>query len=198
MRFTEAFQRLCRRCALRTTLTMRLRRWHLQLRGARIGQNVSLARTTVTWPHQLEIGPRTVIEQDVYFKYDGPWKPGPSIIIGSDTFIGAASEFNIRASIRVGESCLIASGCKFIDHDHRIAPQGESLRDGGPEAPISLESNVWLGVNVVVLKGVNIGTGAIVGAGSVVTKSIPPNEIWAGVPAKQIGRRPRQSPDIES
>ena len=55
--------------------------------------------------------------------------------------------------------------------------------------PIVLENNVWLGVNAVVLKGVTIGSGAIVGAGAVVTKSVPAGEIWAGIPARKIGER---------
>jgi acetyltransferase-like isoleucine patch superfamily enzyme len=56
-------------------------------------------------------------------------------------------------------------------------------------APIIIEENVWLGANVIVLKGVNIAKGAVVGAGSVVTKSIGENEIWAGIPAKKIRNR---------
>lgn len=52
--------------------------------------------------------------------------------------------------------------------------------------PITLGRDVWLGANCVVLKGVNIGDRAIVGAGSVVTKSIPSGEIWAGSPARKI------------
>lgn len=59
----------------------------------------------------------------------------------------------------------------------------------GPEVAIVVEEDVWLGVNVVVLKGVTIGRGAVVGAGAVVTKSIPPFEIWAGIPAHRIGIR---------
>jgi acetyltransferase-like isoleucine patch superfamily enzyme len=54
---------------------------------------------------------------------------------------------------------------------------------------IIIGENVWLGCNVAVLKGANIGDGAVVAAGAVVTKSIPPYEIWGGVPAKKIGER---------
>ena len=59
----------------------------------------------------------------------------------------------------------------------------------GKEAPIELHENFWLGVNVVVLKGVKIHKGAIVAAGAVVTKSIPENEIWASVPACKMSSR---------
>ena len=60
---------------------------------------------------------------------------------------------------------------------------------GGAEAEIVLEEDVWLGVNVVVLKGVRIGRGAIVAAGAIVTKDVPSYEIWGGVPARRLGER---------
>jgi acetyltransferase-like isoleucine patch superfamily enzyme len=56
-------------------------------------------------------------------------------------------------------------------------------------APIVVGNDVWLGTGVVVTKGVTIGNGAIVAAGSVVTKDIPPNTIFGGVPAKFIKNR---------
>ncbi len=59
----------------------------------------------------------------------------------------------------------------------------------GKESPIVLEKDVWLGFNIVILKGVRIGAGAIVAAGFIVTKSIPAYDIWAGVPAKKKGER---------
>ena len=55
--------------------------------------------------------------------------------------------------------------------------------------PIILEENVWIGTNSTVLKGVSIGKGAIIGAGSVVNKNVPQDEIWGGVPAKFIKKR---------
>jgi len=58
-----------------------------------------------------------------------------------------------------------------------------------PKSAIYIEEDVWFGCNVVVLKGVYIGKGAVIAAGAVVNKSIPPYEIWGGVPAKKIGVR---------
>ena len=55
--------------------------------------------------------------------------------------------------------------------------------------PITIEDDVWIGLNAVILQGVTIGRGAIVGAGAVVTKSLPPWSIAVGVPAKVTGRR---------
>ena len=55
--------------------------------------------------------------------------------------------------------------------------------------PIEIADNVWIGANAVILRGVTIGQGAVVAAGAVVTKKIPPNEIWGGLPARKIGER---------
>jgi acetyltransferase-like isoleucine patch superfamily enzyme len=143
----------------------------------------------MTWPHQVSVGKDCMLEHDLHFRYDGPWRPGPSIVIGDRAFLGVACEFNITDHIRIGDDCLIASGCKFIDHDHGMVEGVPMNRQQGPEAPIVLENNVWLGANVIVLKGVTIGCGAVVAAGAVVTKSVPPREIWGGVPARKIGQR---------
>lgn len=167
--------------------------WARKLRhgiaGMQIGDGTRLPSMHVTWPHQVAIGNNCSLEHGIYFKYDGIWAQGPTIRIADHVFIGAGCEFNIRKGIDIGKDALIASGCRFIDHDHGVA-MGELMRtQEGPEKEIVLEEDVWLGCNVVVLKGVRIGKGAIVAAGAVVTKPIPAYEIWGGVPAKKIGQR---------
>ena len=161
----------------------------LSLLGMKIGSGTQLPKLTITWPHQVAIGKNCILEKGIYFKYDGTWQPGPAIRIQDEVFIGTNCEFNIRESIDIGKGSLIASGCRFVDHDHGIA-LGQPMRmQEGPQQAIVVGEDVWIGANVVVLKGVSIGAGAIVAASAVVTKSILPNEIWAGVPAKKIGQR---------
>ena len=156
-----------------------------------VGPGTLLPKVFVTWPHQISLGSRCTIEQHVYFKFDGTWSPGPSLIIGDNVFIGAGCEFNFRGKIDIGPDCLIAAGCRFIDHDHGSARRDIIMASqAGGEAPIVLEHDVWLGANVIVLKGVTIAHGAIVAAGGVVTNNIPAYEIWGGVPARKIGERP--------
>ena len=176
----------------------RLQTFWLRLCGAKIGKYSICERCSLTWPHQVQIGSRCQLEPDIFFKFDGIWSPGPSIIIGDGAFVGRGCEFNIRKKIIVGRGSAIASGCKFIDHDHGIT--GVRLDETpGVEAEIVIGDHVWLGCNVVVLKGITIGNSAVVGAGAVVTKSIPAGEIWAGVPARVVGARPPQfSPEVES
>ncbi|RZK45096.1 MAG: acyltransferase [Hymenobacter sp.] len=109
--------------------------------------------------------------------------------IGNEAFIGASCEFNITEGIAIGDNALIASGCRFVDHDHGMQLGSPMRTQLGSHGAIKLGNDVWLGCNVVVLKGVEIGDGAVVAAGAIVTKSILPNEIWAGVPARKIGQR---------
>jgi acetyltransferase-like isoleucine patch superfamily enzyme len=98
-------------------------------------------------------------------------------------------EFNIDHRIQIGNDCLIASGCRFVDHNHGMNLGNVMREQKSSGSAITLGDDVWLGCNVVVLSGVHIGNGAIVAAGAVVTKSILPYEIWGGVPAKKIGDR---------
>ena len=160
-----------------------------RLLGMHIGKNTYLPKINVTWPHQVSIGKRCVLEHGIYFKFDGIWQTGPSIVIGDQVFIGSHCEFNVRKRITIGDNSLIASGCRFIDHDHGTSTNYLMNNQPGVEKPIKIGNDVWLGCNVIVLKGVEIGSGSIVAAGAVVTKTIGEYEIWAGVPAKKLGIR---------
>jgi acetyltransferase-like isoleucine patch superfamily enzyme len=165
--------------------------WWL-IQGMRVGRGTSLPRIRVTWPHQVSIGSGCVIEDDVFFKFDGIWAPGPAIIIADRCFLGRACEFNIRKQITIGRNALIGSGCKFVDHDHGMLRNSPMNVQQCANAPITLGDDVWLGANVVILKGVTIGNGSIVAAGAIVTKPIGSFEIWAGVPARKVGERPTE------
>ncbi|ADF50905.1 galactoside acetyltransferase (lacA) [Zunongwangia profunda SM-A87] len=160
-----------------------------RFQGLKTGKGTVVGNARFTWPHQVKIGDSSRFEHDVYFHYDGIYSDSASIIIGNNVFVGYGVEFNIRKAIHVGNNCLIASGCKFIDHDHGMAIGSYMNSQIGTEDEIYLEDDVWLGVNVVVLKGVTIGEGAVIAANAVVTKSIPKNEVWAGIPAKKVKDR---------
>ena len=160
-----------------------------RLLGMNIAKNTVIGNIIAIWPHQIQIGRNCRLEHNIFLKYDGIYSPGPNIKIANNVFIGAACEFNISNSITIGDDCLIASGCKFIDHNHGTSLDQLMRIQKCPSKPIIIENNVWIGVDSKILMGVHIETGAIVGAGSVVNKSIPANEIWAGVPAKKIGER---------
>lgn len=115
---------------------------------------------------------------------------GGSIEIGEGCFVGPGSILYGHGGLRVGRFVKIAAQCVVIPSNHRfdnidqpIFLQGETSRG------VTIEDNVWLGAGVKVLDGVTIGHGAVVGAGAVVTRSIGPNGVYAGVPAKLIRSR---------
>jgi acetyltransferase-like isoleucine patch superfamily enzyme len=172
-----------------SNLLSSIRIMYFSLAGMRIGKYTYLPRIYITWPHQVSIGQFCKLEKGITFKFDGIHSEGPSIIIGDNVFIGSFCEFNINCNIFVGSNVGIASGCRFIDHDHGVKKEILIGLQPSVKAPITISDDVWLGCNVVVLKGVSIGRGAVVAAGSVVTKSIPDYEIWAGVPARCIKER---------
>lgn len=154
-----------------------------------IGADTRMSRVHVTWPHRVLLGERVSLEHGIYFNAAGAHAPGIAISIGDGTFVGSGCEFNAIQGISIGANCLIASGCRFVDHDHGIqAGQLMKLQDEISSA-IQVGTDVWIGANSIVLKGVSIGDGAIVAAGSVVTKSVAPYAIVAGVPAKFIKSR---------
>lgn len=157
--------------------------------GMKIGKSTFLNSLFVTWPHQVSIGNNCILERHIYFKFDGIWRDGPSIILNDNIFIGSSCEFNIRRKIIVGNNTLIGSGSRFIDHDHGIELGQLIGSQLCPEKEILIGEDVWIGCNVVVLKGVVIGDGAIIAAGAVVNRYVPSNEIWGGVPAKKLGER---------
>lgn len=107
-----------------------------------------------------------------------------------------------RGRITLGRNVLINSGCVFLDHggitigdDVLLGPQVRlctTTHDLSPERrhshtrsmPIIIGANAWLGAGAVVLPGVNIGENSVIGANSVVTTDVPPNAVYAGIPAR--------------
>ncbi|ANP63460.1 CatB-related O-acetyltransferase [Vibrio alginolyticus] len=111
------------------------------------------------------------------------------IIIGDCSYIGQYSY--IGSNVEVGNFALFSDYVNIIGKDHIFdSPGVPIILSGVPDSPgTKIGDDVWLGHGVTIIRGVEIGTGAIVAANSVVTKSIPPYEIWGGVPAKKISHR---------
>lgn len=120
-----------------------------------------------------------------------------NMTIGDYTRIPKGSTFYCtRASLTIGQKVIFGPNPTIITGDHRIDLVGKHLIDVTddeklPEndAPVVIEDGVWCGANVTILKGVTIGRGSIVAAGSIVTKSCPPYSIIGGVPAKVLKPR---------
>lgn len=90
--------------------------------------------------------------------------------------------------VSIGDNVEITSGCQFITHDGSVwvARSDEQFREIDVFGRIIIGNNVFIGVNSIVLPGVSIGDNVIIAAGSVVSKSIPSNQVWGGVPCRFI------------
>ena len=116
---------------------------------------------------------------------------GGSVTIGVDTHLHRGCQLSAyKAEIRIGERVEIAARCAFYPFDHGI----ESCRPIAEQpltskGPIVIEDEAWLGYGVIVLSGVRIGKGAVIGAGSVVTRDVPDGAVAAGVPARVLKMR---------
>lgn len=154
-----------------------------------IGEGTRFSRLYATWPHNTLIGRWCQLEHGVYFHFDGIYTPDRAILLGDHCFVGSGCEFNVSLRVRIGDNCLIAAGTRFIDHDHGLSVDCPMKDQPTISAAIEVGSDVWIGANCIILKGVHIGDGAVIAAGSVVTKSVPARAIVAGVPARLIRMR---------
>ncbi len=115
---------------------------------------------------------------------------GAKLIIGNNVGISAAALVAHR-QIVIEDNVKIGGGCCIYDTDFH-ALDDKNRREGHADQvnkislPVHISRNAFLGAHCTILKGVTIGESAIIGACSVVTKDVPPNEIWAGNPAKFI------------
>ncbi len=107
-------------------------------------------------------------------------------------YIGANCGFSgatiaTEASVVIGDRVMVGANCFISDTDwHPLAPMQRAAGERGTSKPVTIENDVWLGANVVVLKGVCIGEGSVVAANSVVVQSIPAGVLAAGNPAKPL------------
>lgn len=106
--------------------------------------------------------------------------PQSLISIGDNCSFSGVSIWSFK-SINIGNNVRVGANCVIMDGDaHQNDPRA------GVNSPIVIEDNVWIGTNVIVLKGVTIGKNSLIGAGSIVTKDIPANVVAAGNPCRVV------------
>lgn len=108
---------------------------------------------------------------------------GKNTVVAPNVFINMGCKFQDQGGITIDEGALIGHNVVLATINHNLRPQH---RQSMTYAPIHIGRNVWIGANAVVLPGVSIGDGAVVAAGAVVTKDVPPCTIVGGVPAKKL------------
>jgi acetyltransferase-like isoleucine patch superfamily enzyme len=112
------------------------------------------------------------------------------VLIGDRTYVGHRCLLYGHGGIDIGRDVLLASDVQLICGNHTFARRDIPIRaQPTEEKPIVIGDDVWLGASAIVLGGVTVGEGSVVGAGAVVTRSLPPYSIARGVPAQIVGMR---------
>lgn len=112
------------------------------------------------------------------------------IAIGNNVGI-SNSCFRIETELVIEDNVNIGGDCKIYDSDMHSVEYAYRMKYPDTHkkmAPIRIKEGAWIGAHCIILKGVTIGSRSVIGAGSVITKDVPDNEIWAGNPAKCIKR----------
>jgi acetyltransferase-like isoleucine patch superfamily enzyme len=113
--------------------------------------------------------------------------PHAGIRLGTRTFVGEGSIMRGQGGITIGDCVLFGPGTQVLAVDHVFADPERPIMDQGITAQgIVIEDNCWIGAGAIILDGVTIGRGSCVGAGAVVTRSLPPHSLAVGIPARVI------------
>jgi acetyltransferase-like isoleucine patch superfamily enzyme len=125
----------------------------------------------------VRIGPGVLLAHDVGLHLRDR---GAVLSIGEGSFVNHRSELIAHERVEIGRHCLLAWDVQVLDSDSHSV-------DGLPHtAPVVIGDRVWIGCRATVLKGVTIGDGAVVAAGSVVTRDVPARALVAGNPARSV------------
>lgn len=145
----------------------------------------------------IKIGNGTIINSSWYANKSGGGadrtclvtENNGKILIGDHVGISNSTIYS-RISITIEENVLIGVNCTIYDNDFHSTDA--NARQNGNRCikaePVVIKRGAWIGGHCIILKGVTIGENSVVGAGSVVTHSVPDNELWAGNPARFIKR----------
>lgn len=165
-----------------------LRRWWVTRGLTQLGEKVYIEQNVcfLRHPENVRLGAHVMIKEGVRVC---PTNPSALIQIGDWTTVGAHSFLYASKEISIGNNCLIAPFCYFVDSDHGIAT-GRLIREQPMESlPIKVGDDVWIGTGAVITRGVTIHNGAVVAARAVVTEDVPANAIVAGIPARTLRYR---------
>ena len=135
-------------------------------------------------------GTGSYLQGPIYFDY------GVFTSIGKNSFANFNFTVLDTCPVRIGDNVFFGPNCTLATPMHPLRYQERNMKrkpdgtlyDDEYGRPITIESNCWIAINVVVVGGVTIGEGSVIGAGSVVTKDIPPHSLAVGNPCKVIRR----------
>jgi acetyltransferase-like isoleucine patch superfamily enzyme len=184
---------------VRRTVMSKIARGYLVMHGVKIKEGLKMSTLPFCRRHQLasiEIGSNVTIKNKLYENPAGishrsvfvAGRPGARLIIGNNVGMSGVVLYCTK-EIVIDDYVNLGVGVKIYDTDfHSINFYARRICDGKSikSAPVRIGEDVWIGANAIILKGVTIGPRSIVGAGSIVTKDVPPDTFVAGVPAKTL------------
>jgi acetyltransferase-like isoleucine patch superfamily enzyme len=154
--------------------------------SARIDSDVVLHGTD-----GLTLGRNCLIARGTILATGDPLNGFGTLAIGANTYVGEYN--NLRASaggdVVIGDDCLISQFCTLVGANHDTSRNLTMSQVPAIGQGVRVGNGVWLGAGAALLPGVTVGDGAVIGANAVVTKPVPPFEIWGGNPARKIGER---------
>lgn len=166
-----------------------LRRAYYRFRLAGSAPQLSIqTHVSITCPNSISIGRKCYLAREckLYATPESPIRIGANFSANANVMINARG----KGHITIGDNVLIGPNVVLRSNDHVFDQAGVLINDQGmTEGSITIGNDVWIASNAVVLQNVSIGDGAVVAAGAVVTKSVPPYTIVGGVPARTIGTR---------
>ncbi len=131
----------------------------------------------------VRIGARSLLLGSI--ELAGPGRIQERFVIGQDSQITAPLYADVCAPVQIGSRVFIGHHVVLITTDHAIGPPWQRC-GGWRSAPITIEDGAWICARATILPGVRVGRGAVVAAGAVVTRDVPPNTLVGGVPAKVL------------
>lgn len=142
----------------------------------------------------LRLAPGCHVERGTLLNLGDAHNGYGSISIGERTWVGPYNNFRSASgtSIVIGSDTLISQFCSIIAANHSMSRAAKMIEAPAAAEPrnVSIGNDVWLGAGVIVLPGITIADGAVIGAGSVVTRNVGAYEIRVGNPARLVGERP--------
>lgn len=145
---------------------------------------------------QVSLGEGVIIHRDCWIVIAGDkGVPAIKLVIGSHSGIGMGATIVAAQRVVLGENVLLARNVYIADHGHGFSDPDRPIMDQGIDniKPVAIGRNSWLGQNAVVLPGVTIGEHCVIGANSVVNRSIPDFSIAVGTPARVVKTFNRQT-----
>lgn len=154
-------------------------------KGCRIGNNVKidgLSKNGVTIGNATNIDDYTTIQTTSVLN-----EVGEGLVIGNNCGIGSFSFIGCQGGVYIGNDVIIGPSLKIFTENHNYDNPNVLIRlQGTNRNSVVIEDNVWIGANVTILAGIRINKGAVIAAGSIVTKDVQQSALVAGVPAKYI------------